>query len=185
VNVWHDFSFLLTEGWRPEGGNERVKDRESETLQVFHWLLDEKKRVGRHSVCELYYITHFGYNTGLDEWIFILEFRSWSFSYSTRIYFLKKFSFLGFAFLAVRRVAWRLHCQGDTDSYTADCNTSSSSSSPSAANDSSGADRERKPQLAAQPENPQQSNSNWLWSPFSHAFPTGWLFFWAHRTEKK
>ncbi|XP_046446453.1 lysozyme C II-like isoform X4 [Daphnia pulex] len=80
-----------------------------------------------------------------------------------------------FAFLAVRRVAWRLHCQGDTDSYTADCNTSSSS--PSAANDSSGADRERKPQLAAQPENPQQSNSNWLWSPFSQAFPTGWLFF--------
>nr|CAH0105061.1 unnamed protein product [Daphnia galeata] len=75
-------------------------------------------------------------------------------------------------------VAWKHRCQGNTDSYIADCNTSSSDdgSSPSLGNDSSGADRERKPQLAAQPENPQQPN-NWLWFPFSHAFPTGWLFF--------
>ena len=66
---------------------------------------------------------------------------------------------------SVCRVAWRTHCQSDTDSYTADCSL--------LANDSD-ADRERKPQLAARPENPQtqhkqQQHEPWLWLPFSQA----------------
>ncbi len=35
------FRFFLLED-DGHGGNQRVKDRESETLQVFHWLLDER-----------------------------------------------------------------------------------------------------------------------------------------------
>ena len=168
------FKFLSTGEWRPKK-NQRVKDRESETLQVFHWLFDKGNALDVTDTYLLYYIMHFMI-TPTAGWVNYRHGRN-----SILIVFF-------FVFLCVRRVAWKHRCQGNTDSYIADCNTNSSddgsSSSPSLANDSSGADRERKPQLAAQPENPQQPN-NWPWFPFSHAFPTGWLFFWAQQNRKK
>lgn len=83
------------------------------------------------------------------------------------------------------RVAWRTHCQGDTDSYTADCTPATRLK-----NDSS-VDRERKPQLTAQPENPQTQEQKkqlqqpvWLWPVLTQPIPTGWLFFWERKREK-
>ena len=174
MNVWHDFSFLLLEDdGQGESACQRPRKWDITSVPLASW---RKKRVGRHSHA-LYYITHLVVTRA--GWVNSKEIPFWSFSSSFLFFII--FSFVGFAFLSVRRVAWKLHCQGDTDSYTADCNASSSSPSP--ANDSSGADRERKPQLAAQPENPQQPN-NWLWFPFSQAYPTGWLFFWAQNRKK-
>lgn len=177
-NVGHAIFFILNFFLLENDGRKRISV--SKTAKVRHYkcfigfLTKETRWTSQtHAFCITSCILWL--HRLLDEWIIDMEgIPFWSF-------------FFCFVFLCVRRVAWKHRCQGNTDSYIADCNTSSSddgsSSSPSLGNDSSGADRERKPQLAAQPENPQQPN-NWLWFPFSHAFPTGWLFFWAQQNRK-
>ena len=83
------------------------------------------------------------------------------------------------------RVAWRLHCQGDTDSYTSDCGLL----------DEHREQKERKPQPAGlgQASNPHQEEqqqdeqrapiphySYWYaplaaHRPLAQLLPTGWL----------
>lgn len=84
------------------------------------------------------------------------------------------------------RVAWRLHCQGDTDSYTADCRLGPDEQEQ----------KERKPQPPGDPAKPQKQHEQqppppppiphyYQWqhglfgrlpsAPLAQLLPTGWL----------